>query len=179
MDTMKTTGAAKYLQGGGMPGTFVRGFTGAAMDAGLALTPEPVQAFARQFGRDARTMGQVLTGQGNLTAAQEQERLAKSTNSIFNQGGKPPTQDVIDAYRRINPRAFRQAAPVPESSVEPDPENDFGRTIFGQNVMSGNISLKPYYQVYELGNNRYSLYADGVPKGSFSADALRSENIIN
>ena len=111
MDTMKTTSLANYLQGGGMPGTFVRGFTGAARDAGLALTPQPVQDFATQFGRDARTMGQVLTGQGNLTAAQEQERLAKSANSIFNQGGKPPPQDVIDAYNasiRQNPRVFRQ-----------------------------------------------------------------------
>ena len=99
MDTMKTTNIANYLQGGGMPGAFVRGFTGAARDAGLALTPQPVQAFAGGFGKAAGDMGRALTGQGNLTAAQEQERLAKSTNSIFNQGGKPPSQDVIDAYK--------------------------------------------------------------------------------
>ena len=98
MDTMKTTGPAKYLQG----------FAGAAGDMGRALTPQPVQAFAGGFGKAAGDMGRALTGQGNLTAAQEQERLAKSTNSIFNQGGEAPPQDVIDAYRRINPRAFRQ-----------------------------------------------------------------------
>lgn len=183
MDTMKTTSLANYLQGGGMPGAVIRGITGAAGDMGRALTPQPVQDFAGGFGKAVRGTGRALTGQGNLTAAQEQERLAKSTNSIFNQGGKAPPQDVIDAYNasiRQNPRLGQpMAMPAPVSSGEPDPENDFGRTIFGQNVMSGNISLKPYYQVYELGNNRYSLYADGVPKGSFSADALRSENIIN
>jgi len=150
MDTMKTTGAAKYLQGGGMPGAFVRGFTGAARDAGLALTPQPVQAFARQFGRDARTMGQVLTGQGNLTAAQEQERLAKSTNSIFNQGGKPPPQDVIDAYRRINPRAFRKAAAVEEPTVL-------------DNYFDYNASEKDDYIVRDNGDGTYYVkYPDGV-----------------
>ena len=133
MDTMKTTSLANYLQGGGMTGAFVRGFTGAAGDMGRALTPEPVQAFAGGFGKAAGNMGRALTGQGNLTAAQEQERLAKSTNSIFNQGGEAPPQDVIDAYineyRRINPRAFRQAAavpaPVPETLYyDDDPYSD-------------------------------------------------------
>ena len=183
MDTMKTTSLANYLQGGGMIGKVVRGITGDAANMGRALTPEPVQAFAGGFGKAAGGMGRALTGQGNLTAAQEQERLAKSTNSIFNQGGEPPPQDVIDAYKRQNPRAFRQAAAAPVSSGEPDPENDSlpnqATALFGQNVMSGDISLKPYYQVYELGNNRYLLYSDGVSEGSFSGDALRSENIIN
>ena len=173
MDTMKTTSIANYLQG----------FAGAAGDMGRALTPEPVQAFAGGFGKAAGNMGRALTGQGNLTAAQEQERLAKSTNSIFNQGGKPPPQDVIDAYKRQNPRAFRQAAAAPVSSGEPDPENDSlsnqATALFGQNVMSGDISIKPYYQVYELGNNRYLLYSDGVSEGSYSGEVLRSENIIN
>ena len=133
MDTMKTTGIANYLQGGGMPGAVIRGITGAAGDMGRALTPEPVQAFAGGFGKAVRGMGRELTGQGNLTAAQEQERLAKSTNSIFNQGGEAPPQDVIDAYineyRRTNPRAFRQAvpapAPVPETLYyDDDPYSD-------------------------------------------------------
>lgn len=184
MDTMKTTSLANYLQGGGMLGTVIRGITGDAAKMGRALTPQPVQDFAGQFGRDARTMGRALTGQGNLTAAQEQERLAKSTNSIFNQGGKPPPQDVIDAYRRINPRAVRQAAAV-GSSIGPvslpkevvDAGKQFDENF--PNEALGNISLKPNYQVYELGNNRYALYSDGVSQGSFSGEVLRSENIIN
>lgn len=184
MDTMKTTSLANYLQGGGMLGTVIRGITGDAAKMGRALTPQPVQDFAGQFGRDARTMGRALTGQGNLTAAQEQERLAKSTNSIFNQGGKPPPQDVIDAYRRINPRAVRQAAAV-GSSIGPvslpkevvDAGKQFDENF--PNEALGNISLKPNYQVYELGNNRYALYSDGVSEGSFNGEVLRSENIIN
>ena len=186
MDTMKTTSLANYLQGGGMIGKVVRGITGAAGDMGRALTPEPVQAFAGGFGKAAGDMGRALTGQGNLTEAQEQERLAKSTNSIFNQGGEAPPKDVIDAYNnsiRQNPRVFRKAAAAAVSYGEPDPENDSllnqANSEFGQNVMSGDISLKPYYQVYDLGNNRYSLYSDGVSEGSYSGDVLRSENIIN
>ena len=154
MDTMKTTGAAKYLQGGGMPGAVIRGITGAAGDMGRALTPQPVQDFAGGFGKAARGMGRALTGQGNLTAAQEQERLAKSTNSIFNQGGKAPPQDVIDAYineyRRTNPRAFRQAAAVEEPTVL-------------DNYFDYNASEKDDYIVRDNGDGTYYVkYPDGV-----------------
>ncbi len=144
---MKTTSLANYLQGGGMTGAFVRGFTGAAGDMGRALTPEPVQAFAGGFGKAAGDMGRALTGQGNLTAAQEQERLAKSTNSIFNQGGEAPPQNVIDAYKRQNPRAFRQAAPVPESSYYPNLIDD------------DPYSAPPNEVVFE--NGVYNIYENG------------------
>jgi len=117
MDTMKTTSLVNYLQGGGMPGAVIRGIKGAAGGMGIDLTPQPVQDFAGQFGRAAGDMGRALTGQGNLTAAQEQERLAKSTNSIFNQGGKAPPQDVIDAYKRQNPRAFPRAFRQNDNSI--------------------------------------------------------------
>ena len=153
MDTMKTTSLANYLQGGGMPGAVIRGITGAAGDMGRALTPQPVQDFAGGFGKAARGMGRALTGQGNLTAAQEQERLAKSTNSIFNQGGKPPPQDVIDAYNasiRQNPRAFRQAAAVEEPTVL-------------DNYFDYNASEKDDYIVRDNGDGTYYVkYPDGV-----------------
>ena len=157
MDTMKTTGIANYLQGGGMPGAVIRGITGAAGDMGRALTPEPVQAFAGGFGKAVRGMGRELTGQGNLTAAQEQERLAKSTNSIFNQGGEAPPQDVIDAYineyRRINPRAFRQAAavpaPVPETLYyDDDPYSDQKTNA---NLKDKVVFKDGMYNIYENG----------------------------
>tara|TARA_R110001592_G_scaffold299146_1_gene570029 strand:+ start:54 stop:1043 length:990 start_codon:yes stop_codon:yes gene_type:complete len=153
MDTMKTTGIAKYLQGGGMPGAVIRGITGAAVGMGGELTPEPVQAFAGGFGKAVRGMGRELTGQGNLTAAQEQERLAKSTNSIFNQGGKPPPQDVIDAYKRQNPRAFRQAAAaaaaVPETLYyDDDPYSD---QITNANPKDKVVLENGMYNFYENG----------------------------
>jgi len=95
-------------------------------------------------------MGRELTGQGNLTAAQEQERLAKSTNSIFNQGGEPPPQDVIDAYKRQNPRAFRQAAAVPVPTVL-------------DNYFDYNTSEKDDYIVRDNGDGTYYVkYPDGV-----------------
>ncbi len=157
MDTMKTTGIANYLQGGGMIGKVVRGITGDAANMGRALTPQPVQDFASEFGKDARGMGRALTGQGNLTAAQEQERLAKSTNSIFNQGGEAPPQDVIDAYineyRRINPRAFRQAAavpaPVPETLYyDDDPYSDQKTNA---NLKDKVVFKDGMYNIYENG----------------------------
>ena len=157
MDTMKTTGIANYLQGGGMIGKVVRGITGAAGDMVGELTPEPVQAFAGGFGKAAGDMGRALTGQGNLTAAQEQERLAKSTNSIFNQGGEAPPQDVIDAYineyRRINPRAFRQAAavpaPVPETLYyDDDPYSDQKTNA---NLKDKVVFKDGMYNIYENG----------------------------
>jgi len=141
MDTMKTTGPAKYLQG----------FAGAAGDMGRALTPQPVQAFAGGFGKAAGDMGRALTGQGNLTAAQEEERLAKSKNSIFNQGGKAPPQDVIDAYNasiRQNPRVFRQAAAAPETLYyDDDPYSD-------------QITNAPPYETV-LANGMYNFYENG------------------
>ena len=154
MDTMKTTSLANYLQGGGMPGAVIRGITGAAGDMGRALTPQPVQDFAGGFGKAVRGTGRALTGQGNLTAAQEQERLAKSTNSIFNQGGKAPPQDVIDAYineyRRKNPRAFRKAAAVEEPTVL-------------DNYFDYNASEKDDYIVRDNGDGTYYVkYPDGV-----------------
>ena len=154
MDTMKTTGIAKYLQGGGMPGAVIRGITGDAAKMGRALTPEPVQAFAGGFGRAAVDMGRALTGQGNLTEAQEQERLAKSTNSIFNQGGEAPPQNVIDAYNasiRQNPRAFRQAAaaPVPETFYyDDDPYSD---QITNANPKDKVVLENGMYNFYENG----------------------------
>ena len=154
MDTMKTTGIAKYLQGGGMPGAVIRGITGAAVGMGGELTPEPVQAFAGGFGKAVRGMGRELTGQGNLTAAQEQERLAKSTNSIFNQGGEAPPQDVIDAYNnsiRQNPRAFRQAAAaaVPETLYyDDDPYSD---QITNANPKDKVVLENGMYNFYENG----------------------------
>tara|TARA_B110000211_G_scaffold90364_1_gene105561 strand:- start:52 stop:1026 length:975 start_codon:yes stop_codon:yes gene_type:complete len=153
MDTMKTTGIANYLQGGGMIGKVVRGITGDAANMGRALTPQPVQDFASEFGKAAGDMGRALTGQGNLTAAQEQERLAKSTNSIFNQGGEAPPQDVIDAYNnsiRQNPRAFRQAAAVEEPTVL-------------DNYFDYNTSEKDDYIVRDNGDGTYYVkYPDGV-----------------
>ena len=112
-----------------------------------------MQAFAGGFGKAVRGMGRELTGQGNLTAAQEQERLAKSTNSIFNQGGKPPPQDVIDAYKRQNPRAFRQAAAaaaaVPETLYyDDDPYSD---QITNANPKDKVVLENGMYNFYENG----------------------------
>ena len=157
---ISTSGAARFMQG----------FAGDARNMAMA----PVRAYMVE-GAPPNPVG-------------NPEQQARSYDSLLNTGSSqfyklPEDQQraIVQGTRSLNPllgRAFRQAAPV--SSGEPDPENDFGRTIFGQNVMSGNISLEPYYQVYELGDNRYSLYADGVPyEGSFSGDVLRKQNIIN
>ena len=157
---ISTSGAAEFLQG----------FAGDARKMAMA----PVRAYMSEVAPP------------NPVGNPEQQ--ARSYDSLLNRGSsdfsnlsEDQRRAIVQGTRSLNPllgRAFRQAAPV--SSGEPDPENDFGRTIFGQNVMSGNISLEPYYQVYELGDNRYSLYADGVPyEGSFSGDVLRKQNIIN
>ena len=157
---ISTSGAAEFLQG----------FAGDARKMAMA----PVRAYMSEVAPP------------NPVGNPEQQ--ARSYDSLLNRGSsdfsnlsEAQRRAIVQGTRSLNPllgRAFRQAAPV--SSGEPDPENDLGRTIFGQNVMSGNISLEPYYQVYELGDNRYSLYADGVPyEGSFSGDALREQNIIN
>jgi len=148
---------------------FMQGFAGDARDMAMA----PVRAY-RGEGAPPDPVG-------------TPEQQARSFDSIFNTGSsdfsnlpEDRRNAIIRGTRSLNPRLGQpMAMPEPVSSGEPEPENDFGRTIFGQNVMSGNISLMPYFQVYKLGNNKYSLYADGVPKGSFSADVLRSENIIN
>ena len=166
---IETKNMARYLQMGGMPGAAIRGVSGflggaagAAGDMGRALT------FQEQRQREAQTP----------------EQAARSYDSIFNTGARTVPQDVIEGTRSLNSRLGRpMAMPAPVSSGEPDPENDLFRdeasSEFGQNVMSGDISLQPYYQVYELGNNRYLLYSGGKSEGSFSGDALRSENIIN
>ena len=157
---ISTSGAARFMQG----------FAGDARKMAMA----PVRAYMSEVAPP------------NPVGNPEQQ--ARSYDSLLNRGSsdfsnlsEDQRRAIVQGTRSLNPllgRAFRQAAPV--SSGEPDPENDFGRTIFGQNVMSGNISLEPYYQVYELGDNRYSLYADGVPyEGSFSGDVLRKQNIIN
>lgn len=176
MDTMKTTGIANYLQGGGMIGKVVRGITGDAANMGRALTPQPVQDFAGGVGKAAGGMGRALTGQGNLTAAQEQERLAKSTNSIFNQGGEAPPQDVIDAYineyRRKNPRAFRQAAaaPVPESSYYPnliddDPSNQMSQPPNETVLANGMYNFYENGQlVRQITEQEYNKMFDGPPR---------------
>jgi len=167
---IETKNMARYLQMGGMPGAAIRGVSGflnpAINDArNMAMAP------VRAYRGEGAPPNPVVTP----------EQAARSYDSIFNTGERIVPQNVIQGTRSLNPRLGQpMAMPAPVSSGEPDPENDFGRTIFGQNVMSGNISLKPYFQVYELGNNRYSLYAGGEPvEGSFSADELRSENIIN
>jgi len=166
---IETKNMARYLQMGGMPGAAIRGVSGflnpAINDArNMAMAP------VRAYRGEGAPPNPVVTP----------EQAARSYDSIFNTGERTVPQDVIRGTRSLNPRLGQpMAMPAPVSSGEPDPENDFGRTIFGQNVMSGDISIQPYFQVYKLGNNRYSLYADGVPKGSFSADALRSGNIIN
>ena len=166
---IETKNMARYLQMGGMPGAAIRGVSGflggaadAAGDMGRALT------FQEQRKREAQTP----------------EQAARSYDSIFNTGARTVPQDVIEGTRSLNPRLGRpMAMPAPVSSGEPDPENDSlsnqATALFGQNVMSGDISIKPYYQVYELGNNRYLLYSDGVSEGSYSGEVLRSENIIN
>ena len=148
---------------------FMQGFAGDARDMAMA----PVRAY-RGEGAPPDPVG-------------TPEQQARSFDNIFNKGSsdfsnlpEDRRRAIVQGTRSLNPRLGQpMAMPEPVSSGEPEPENDFGRTIFGQNVMSGNISLMPYFQVYKLGNNKYSLYADGVPKGSFSADVLRSENIIN
>ena len=177
---IETKNMAKYLQGGGALGALGRGVSGflnPAINNARKMAMAPVRAY-RGEGAPPNPVG-------------NPEQAAKSYDSIFNTGSAdfsnlPEAQRraIVQGTRSLNPLLGRaMSLPANVISGEPDPENDLFRdeasSEFGQNVMSGDISLKPYYQVYELGDNRYSLYADGVPKGSFSGDALREENIIN
>ena len=156
MDTMKTTGIAKYLQGGGIIGAAGRAITGGA----------------GRFGEDVNAARRELTGQGDLTAAQEQERLAKSTNSIWNQGGKPPPQNVIDAYNnsiRQNPRVFRQAAAAPVPVGYDDAPILYNQMI--QPPPNETVLANGMYNFYENGQlvrqiteQEYNKMFDGPPR---------------
>ena len=158
---ISTSGAARFMQG----------FAGSARDMAMA----PVRAY----------MGAPPNPVGNP------EQQARSFDNILNKGSfdfsnlpEAQRRAIVQGTRSLNPLLGRaMSLPANVISGEPDPENDLFRdeasSEFGQNVMSGDISLIPYYQVYELGNNKYLLYSGGVSEGSFSGDALRSENIIN
>ena len=160
---ISTSGAARFMQG----------FAGDARNMAMA----PVRAY----------MGEVAPP--NPVGNPEQK--ARSYDSLLNRGSsdfsnlsEAQRRAIVQGTRSLNPLLGRpMAMPANVISGEPDPENDLFRdeasSEFGQNVMSGDISLIPYYQVYELGNNKYLLYSGGVSEGSFSGDALREQNIIN
>ena len=168
---IETKNMARYLQMGGAAGAAIRGVSGflggaagAAGDMGRALT------FQEQRQREA----------------QNPEQAARSYDSIFNTGARTVPQDVIEGTQSLNPLLGRaMSMPANVGSIMPVslPQNvvaagdQFDESFPNEDLRD--ISLIPYYQVYELGNNRYSLYADGVPEGSFSGDALREQNIIN
>ena len=177
---IETKNMARYLQMGGMPGTAIRGVSGflnPAINDARDMAMAPVRAY-RGEGAPPDPVG-------------TPEQQARSFDNIFNEGSsdfsnlpEDRRRAIVQGTRSLNPRLGRpMAMPAPVSSGEPDPENDSlpnqATALFGQNVMSGDISIKPYYQVYELGNNRYLLYSDGVSEGSYSGEVLRSENIIN
>jgi hypothetical protein len=85
--------------------------------------------------------------------------LAKSKNSIFNQGGKAPPQDVIDAYKRQNPRAFRQAAAAAAPVGYDDEPILYDQVMSAynneefSNPFAFNVSTMPNYDIRKVSDN--------------------------
>lgn len=163
---IETKNMARFMQGGSVLGAIGRGLTG-----GNIMSPE-----------------YVAPEMGSMTRDEYDRAIVKSFNSIGNTGEQPVPQEVAAAMGRIrglNPRAVSVPAPMAANVIsgEPDPENDLFRdeanSEFGQNVMSGNISLKPNYQVYETGQNDEFLVYIGGESGTYSGEVLRDRNIIN
>lgn len=163
---IETKNMARFMQGGSVLGAIGRGLTG-----GNIMSPE-----------------YVAPEMGSMTRDEYDRAIVKSFNSIGNTGEQPVPQAVAAAMGRIrglNPRAVSVPAPMAANVIsgEPDPENDLFRdeanSEFGQNVMSGNISLKPNYQVYETGQNDEFLVYIGGESGTYSGEVLRDRNIIN
>ena len=159
---ISTSRIARFMQGGGVLGAMGRGLTG-----GNIMSPE-----------------YVAPEMGDMTRDEYDRAIVKSFNSIGNTGEQPVPPEVAAAIGRIrglNPRAV--SVPVNVISGEPDPENDLFRdeanSEFGQNVMSGDISLKPNYQVYATGQNDKFLVYIGGESGTYSGEVLRDRNIIN
>ena len=159
---ISTSRIARFMQGGGVLGAMGRGLTG-----GNIMSPE-----------------YVAPDEGDMTRDEYDRAIVKGFNSIGNTGEQPVPPEVTAAIGRIrglNPRAV--SVPVNVISGEPDPENDLFRdeanSEFGQNVMSGDISLKPNYQVYATGQNDKFLVYIGGESGTYSGEVLRDRNIIN
>lgn len=161
---ISTSRIARFMQGGGVLGAMGRGLTG-----GNIMSPEYVSP-----------------EMGDMTPEEYDRAIVKSFNSIGNTGEEPVPQEVAAAMGRVrglNPRAVSMPAnvgsimPVSLPKAVVTAGKQFDENFPNEDLRD--ISLKPYYQVYELGNNRYALYSDGVSEGSFSGELLRDRNIIN